>query len=217
MMGWLAKKAGKKMLGKAAGSAVSGAVGGVVGGVVGGAVGAASVAMKWPFLIAVAVWNILDAVLALFIKSPLWVFLILILLDALVNIILIIMVINGKSIFKLWIWDLILFGWAALSTLLNIIAGWWFFDWIIDPLLMVICCFLVSLMPFDMAGGGKPKQQWDGEDAPGYSETASNRRTAARRGGESVEGSPPDSSQNGATIINIGSVSSDPLRKDYKE
>lgn len=194
MIGWLAKKMGRKALGGAAGKAL----------------GVAGVAMKWPFLIAVAVWNILDAVLSLFIKDPLWVFLILILLDALINTILIIMVINGKNIFKLWVWDLILFGWAALSTLLSILAGWWVFDWIIDPLLMVACCFLITLMPFDKAAG---KRRYSEEDVSGYDGPFSNKRAAARRGGAYTGGQADNDTNNGVTI-NIGSVSTDPMRKD---
>lgn len=199
MLGFLAGMMGKK----------------AIGGAIGKTTGVAGVALKWPLLIAVAVWNILDSILGIFIKSPLWVFLILMLLDALINIVLIIMIINMRSIFKLWIWDLILFGWASLSTLLNIMAGWWLLEWIVDPLLMVACCFLVALMPFDNVGGGG-RGQYAGEEASAVSVSASggNRRTAAKRDSAGAVGE--RDSGNGVTI-NIGSVSTDPMERDRKK
>jgi hypothetical protein len=204
---------GKKMLGSVVGKMFGRKAGKGVGGAVGKVTGVAGVALKWPFLIAVAVWNIIDSIIGIFVKSPLWVFLNLILLDAIINIILIILIINMRSIFKLWIWDIILFGWAAASTLLARLAGWWAFDWIIDPILMVICCFLVALMPLDNVGGGKRKQ--NSEDAYGYEDptpgrsSGSGRKAARRDGGAS--GAPHTANSGSGVTINI---SNDPMKRD---
>jgi hypothetical protein len=206
---------GKKMLGSVVGKMFGRKAGKGVGGAVGKVTGVAGVALKWPFLIAVAVWNLLDSIIGIFVKSPLWVFLNLILLDAIINIILIILVINMRSIFRLWIWNIILFGWAAASTLLARLAGWWAVDWIIDPILMVICCFLVALMPFDNVGGKKRTQQYS-EDAYGYSEPASGGRSsgpgrkAARRDSGPTGAHNAANSGSGVTI----NISNDPMKRD---